>query len=149
MADDDDRQLDPETLGEGLKDRGRLDALREQAGFLRSQVQSQASKMRQTYGLNTVVWHDDTPDAVAEPIGERERLPVVQLQPPEVEYNGKHFQVEPDQALAFQAMIENYPERVGLTTIIGAHPERKMEKLPSELKAIVDTSGKGSRLKLS
>ncbi len=76
-------------------------------------------------------------------------LPVVRLQPSEVEHNGKVFQVSPDVALAFRAMIEKHPDRVGLAAVIGAHPERKMAKLPAELKAIVNTSGKGSRLVLS
>jgi hypothetical protein len=78
-----------------------------------------------------------------------DRFPIVRLQPAEVEWAGKVHQVSPDLALAFYEMVENHPDRVGLTKLIGPHPERKLAKLPADLKAIVDTNGKGSRLKLS
>ncbi len=63
---DDDRHLDSATLAEGLKDRGRLDNMKEQIEFLQSQAKSQRKKMRRTYGLNTVVWHDDAPEKTAD-----------------------------------------------------------------------------------
>ena len=75
-------------------------------------------------------------------------LPVVRWEsdPPEIEYNGKVFIVEHDHALAFKAMLEAQPDRVGLTKVLGPHPERKLKQLPGELRALIDTTNKGSRL---
>lgn len=75
-------------------------------------------------------------------------LPIVrwESEPPEIEYNGKVFVVENDHALAFKAMLEARPDRVGLTMVLGPHPKRKLEQLPSELRALINTNKQGSRL---
>src|SRR5262249_25969990 len=73
-------------------------------------------------------------------------LPVIHNDPqnPSITYAGKCYPVSPDVATAFAAMVEKYPHRVGLSKLIGAHPERKMKSLPAGLKAIVDTNHDGS-----
>jgi hypothetical protein len=63
-----------------------------------------------------------------------------------IEHRSKVFTVSPDMGLAFREMAARYPERVGMTKLIGPHPKMKFEKLPPELKAIIDTNHDGSRL---
>ena len=58
-ANSDDRQLDAETLNEGLVDKGRLIAIQEQLEVLKLQEHTQSQKMRKSYGANTVIWEGE------------------------------------------------------------------------------------------
>jgi hypothetical protein len=80
--------------------------------------------------------------------GPKPTLPVVQLEPPEITFGGKVFKVTGNQALAFQKMRDRHPDRVSLSKEVGHHPSRYIETLPDELKALVDTDARGSRLNL-
>ncbi|MEX0611890.1 MAG: hypothetical protein WD738_23885 [Pirellulales bacterium] len=76
------------------------------------------------------------------------KLPVVRLHPPEIECGGKVYQVSTNQALAFHTMRERYPDRVSLSAEVGHHPDRYIGRLPEELRQLIDTDQRGSRLSL-
>jgi len=64
-------------------------------------------------------------------------------------FRGKTFAgLDEDACKLLQELVDAYPERIGLTNELRAVPRRVIDNLPRELQGVINTSNKGSVLKL-
>ena len=74
---------------------------------------------------------------------------IVSLQPPEITYENKVYQVEPDGAIFINALVEKDGEWVAGETL-EMRADRVKRKLPSEIEKLVESArGKGHRIRRS
>jgi len=90
----------------------------------------------------SILGEPDTPDTLKSPLEVD-----VASEVPTVEYKGKVYSVNQEQAELLQELSDSYPVRKGLTNEMRKKPSRVIKGLPDPLKKAIDTTVQGSVLR--